>query len=63
MAKEGSLSPYTLGSDPAHLAETSYTASLSGGVFNSQPQNLTISVLLAKLAGNSWDEHIDGKTG
>lgn len=61
--KEDCLPPSTLGSGPAHLAETAYTAFLSGRVFNSQPQDLTISVLLAKTAGNSWDDHVDGITG
>lgn len=61
--QEGSLSPSTPGSDSALLAGTSSTASLSGRVFNSQPQDLTISVLLAKMAGNSGGGHTNGKTG
>lgn len=61
--KEGSLSPSTPGSDPAHLAGASYLASLTGRGFNSQPRDLTISVLLAKMAGNSWGDHTNGKTG
>lgn len=46
-----------------HLAGTPPIARLSGTVFNSQPSDLTVSVLLAEQAGDAWGDGPSANTG